>query len=260
MKPRTLEIEIETGVGRIWLNRPEVHNAFDEIAIAELADAVAQLETDPAVRVLVLAGRGRSFCAGADLNWMKRAASYTEEENLRDALSLAEMLRRIDQCAKPTVARVQGAAFGGGVGLVSVCDIAIAAEPAVFATTEVLYGLIPATIGPYVIAAIGARAARRYFLTAERFGADEARRIGLVHEVCAIENLDTRISAVVRSLLDGGPAAQAEAKAFIRRMRGAADTETIAHTAQCIARLRTNAEAKEGIGAFLEKRKPSWRP
>jgi len=261
MRYRSIEVETNAGVSRIWMNRPEVHNAFDEAMIAELTDAYARLEADDTVRVVVLGGRGRSFSAGADFDWMRRAAGQTLEDNLRDARAMAEMLRRIDRCPKPTIARVHGAARGGGVGLASVCDIAIAAQPAVFATPEVLYGLIPSTISPYVIAAIGPREARRYFLTGERFDADEARRIGLVHTVCAIGDLDTCVDALIGALLAGGPKAQAAAKALIRRVTGPSTDrdELIEYSAQSIAQLRVTDEGREGIAAFLQKRKPGWR-
>lgn len=260
MTYQNIEIETQARVGRIWMNRPEVHNAFDETMIAELTDAVARFEADAAVRVIVLGGRGQSFSAGADLNWMERAASHTMEENVRDARAMAELLRRIDSCPKPTVARVHGAALGGGTGLVSVCDIAVAAAPAIFATSEVLVGLIPSTISPYVVEAIGSRAARRYFLTGERFSADEAHRLGLVHDVCATGKLDDRVQEVVALLLLAGPAAQAAAKCLIQDVAGRSrDSALIEYSAQSIARLRASAEAKEGIAAFLQKRPPFWR-
>lgn len=260
MNHRSIEIEISAQVGRIWMNRPEVHNAFDEVMIAELTDAYARLEADPAVRVIVLGGRGRSFSAGANLNWMERAAAFSAEENLRDARAMAAMLRRIDRCPKPTVARVHGAALGGGTGLASVSDIAIASTAAIFAMSEVLLGLIPATISPYVVAAIGPRAARRYFLTGERFNAAEAHHMGLVHEVCEQEQLDARIDETVAALLAAGPAAQTAAKELLRRVaHQVPDDALIDDTAQNIAGLRGTAEAKEGIGSFLQKRPPGWR-
>jgi methylglutaconyl-CoA hydratase len=209
--------------------------------------------------VVVLGGRGKSFSAGADLNWMKRAASYTVEENLRDARALAQMLKTINRLSKPTLARVQGAALGGGTGLTTACDIAIASTQASFATTEVKFGIIPAAISPYVIAAIGARMASRYFLTAERFDAAQAHRIGMVHEVCAPEALDDRVNEMVEALLAGGPMAQNAAKDLIRAVVDrAVDDTVIEDTARRIAHLRATPEARDGIGAFLEKRKPNW--
>src|SRR5580700_2133101 len=220
MNYRSLEIETRARAAWVWMNRPQVHNAFDEIMIAELTDIFAKLDADETVRVVVLAGRGKSFSAGANLNWMERAADYTEEENLRDARAMAVMLKTIDRMSKPIVARVHGAALGGGLGLAAVCDIAIASSTAAFATTEVRFGLSPSAIAPYVIAAIGGRIARRIFLTAERFSAEEARRTGLVHEVCPPETIDERVNLVLKSLLAAGPKAQSAAKRLIRDLIG----------------------------------------
>jgi methylglutaconyl-CoA hydratase len=256
---QNLEIETAGGVATVWMNRPDRHNAFDEALIAELTAAFAALDVDPEVRVVVLAGRGKSFSAGADLNWMRKAAGYTVEENLRDARSLAAMLKTIDGIGKPTLARVHGAALGGGTGLTTACDIAIASTQAVFATTEVRFGIVPAAISPYVIRAIGPRMASRYFLTAERFDAQEAHRIGMVHEVVAPEALDARIAAITDSLLTGGPKAQGVAKRLIRDVAGRSiDDAVIEYTAQCIGNLRATPEARDGVGAFLDKRKPDW--
>jgi methylglutaconyl-CoA hydratase len=257
---RTLDIQVDAGVATVWMNRPERHNAFDETLIAELQTAFNALDDDQATRVIVLAGRGKSFSAGADLDWMRRAAGYGVEENLRDARALASMLRAIDRTRKPTVARIHGAALGGGTGLACACNIAIASTDASFATTEVKFGIVPATIGPYVLRAIGERMASRYFLTAERFDAHEARRIGMVHDVCAPEALDERVHSVTRSLLVGGPNAQAAAKVLLRTIaHRTIDDAAIEETARCIAELRATPEAKEGVGAFLEKRNPGWR-
>ena len=255
-----LDIETREQVAVIWMNRPERHNAFDEALIAGLTQSVAALEADPAVRVIVLAGRGASFSAGGDLNWMRRQAEASEADNREDARRLARMLRGLYRCSKPTVARVHGAALGGGMGLVAACDIAIAGEAARFGTTEVRVGLIPATIGPYVQAAIGTRAARRWFQTGERFGAAEALRLGLVHEVVENEALDARLDALLGELLAAGPQAQAEAKALIRSLdgRGVDDDDVLEDTAQAIARLRASDEGREGIAAFLGKRRPRW--
>ena len=255
-----LDIAVAEGIATVWMNRPERHNAFDETLIAELTQAFVALDANAAVRAVVLAARGKSFSAGADLGWMRRAASYTAEENLRDARALAAMLKTIDRMTKPTVARVQGAALGGGTGLACACNIAIASTDASFATTEVKFGIVPATVGPYVVRAIGERMASRYFLTAERFDAHEARRIGMVHDVCAPEALDERVRSVAQSLLAGGPNAQAAAKLLLRTItHRTIDDALIEDTARCIAELRATPEAKEGVGAFLDKRDPGWR-
>lgn len=255
-----LEILHENGVATVWLNRPEVHNAFDEHVIAELTDALRALDADGNVRAVVLAGRGKSFCAGGDLDWMRRMAGYGRNENLRDATALAEMLRTLATLSKPTIARVHGAALAGGTGLVAACDIAVAAPEASFGTTEVRLGLIPATIGPYVVRTIGARAAQRYFLTGERFGADEALRLGLVHEVVATDALDARIGELLDALLAAGPQALASAKRLVADVAARPiDTALIVRTTELIADARGSDEAREGIAAFFEKRKPAWR-
>jgi len=245
-------------VARLILNRPERHNAFDEALIEELTQAIDEAENDPSVRVLVLAANGKSFSAGADLDWMRRMAAYSEQENLADANRLALLLQRLNFIPKPTVAAVQGAALGGGVGLVATCDIAIGTSQAVFGLTEVRIGLIPATIGPYVVQAIGERAARRYFLTGERFGAATARELGLLHEV--VEDLEVAVARHVEALLLGGPEALAATKKLIRRVgRGPINAAMIEDTAARIARARAGGEAREGIAAFFEKRKPNWQ-
>ena len=255
----TIEVERIGAVGTLWLNRPQVHNAFDDTLIAELTSALAALDSDPGIRVVVLAGRGRSFCAGGDLGWMRRMAAFSPEENRQDASRLAEMLRTLADLSKPTVARVHGAALAGGTGLVAACDIVLATPEATFGTTEVRLGLIPATIGPYVIRAIGARAAQRYFLTGERFGAEEALRMGLVHEVCASNDLDARLQALLGTLVDGGPRAQAACKRLIAEVAGRSiNAGLIAHTTELIAAARASEEAREGIGAFFAKRRPAW--
>lgn len=257
---RTLEITTELGITTIWMNRPEVHNAFDEVLIAELDQAVQQLSSDDQTRVVILAGRGKSFSAGADLNWMKRAASYTHQENMLDALALANMLRRVAEMPKPTVARVHGAALGGGTGLVAACDIAVASTAAVFATSEVRFGILAATISPYVVRAIGARQANRYFQTAERISADRALQLGLVHEVSAPEEIDRVVLEIVEQLLLGGPKAQAASKALVRAVDNRViDDAVVQDTAERIAGLRATPEGAEGLSAFLEKRTPSWR-
>lgn len=256
---QTLEIETSGRIATLWMNRPEVHNAFDETLVAELTRACQALERDPAVRVVILAGRGKSFSAGADLNWMKRAAGYTLDENRRDALALAGMLRTLAELRKPTIARIHGAALGGGMGLAAACDIAVASTAAVFATSEARFGIIPAAISPYVLHAIGARQAGRYFQSAERIDAARAREMGLVHEAVAPEALDAKVGEIAAALLLGGPAAQAAAKDLIRAVDHRMLNQTLVDdTAQRIAHLRATPEAQEGIAAFLEKRKPAW--
>jgi len=252
--------EIDLGVGIITLNRPERHNAFDDALIAELSDAIDRMAADPLVRVMVISSTGKSFCAGADLNWMKRAAGYGSEENLRDSRALAEMLRRLAQCPKPTIARIQGPAYGGGVGLVACCDIAIATFDVQFSLTEVKLGLIPAVISPHVIAAVGERYARRYMLTAERFSAAEAYRIGLLHEMVSDEeSLDEALGEIIDALLNNAPGAMAECKDLIRAVAWKPlSDEIVEDTAQRITRLRASDEGREGMNAFLEKRKPGW--
>lgn len=244
----------------IWMNRPAVFNAFDEALIDELHRAVQQLEADPTVRVIVLAGRGPHFSAGADLNWMRRAAAADAATNQADALRFARMLRALATCRKPTVARVQGAALGGGTGLAAACDIAVASADAVFATSEVRFGIIPAVISPYVLRAIGPRQAMRYFQTAERIRAPRALAIGLVHEVCEVEALDETVQRGVDALLEGGPQAQFAAKQLIEAvLNHPLDDALLELTAQRIARQRVTDEGRDGIAAFLDKRAPAWK-
>ncbi|MDD3450072.1 MAG: enoyl-CoA hydratase/isomerase family protein [Gammaproteobacteria bacterium] len=259
MSEETVKVAVERGVASVTLNRPAVHNAFDDALIARLTEALRETGEDPGVRVVVLRGAGKSFSAGADLNWMRRMAGYSRTQNLADAMALAELLRTLDTLPRPTIAAVHGAAFGGGVGLAAACDIAVAAETATFSLSEVRLGLIPAVIGPYVVAAIGARQARRYFLTAERFDAGEARRVGLVHEVTAPEALEARVAAIAAELLRGGPAALGAAKKLVAGVAGRAVDETLmADTARRIADIRAGEEGREGVEAFLEKRTPWW--
>jgi len=255
------EVAIRSAVATVTLNRPDVHNAFDETLIARLTGIFTALDDDPDVRAVVLVGAGRSFCAGADLNWMRRMAAFDHAENLADANALAAMLRTLYALSKPTIARVHGAAFGGGVGLVAACDIAIAAQDATFALSEARLGIIPATISPYVMEAIGARQARRYFLTGERFTAAEAFRIGLLHDIVPLAELDGRIDEMLGALMIAGPAAQLECKALVRGVaHRPIDADLITGTALHIADVRASPEGKEGVAAFLEKRKPSWMP
>ena len=255
----TLEIERRGKVATIWMNRPAVFNAFDEQLIAELAAACKELDADPAVRVVVLGGRGKHFSAGADLNWMKRASQFTEAQNLDDARKFAGMLRTLAQMGKPTIARVQGAALGGGTGLTAACDMAVAASDAQFSTSEVRFGIIPSAISPYVLRAIGPRHALRYFQSAERIGADRALAIGLVGDVVPPEELDACVGKLVDALLAGGPLAQKAAKDLIAAVDGQKIDEIIGEeTARRIARQRATDEAKDGIAAFLDKRPPAW--
>jgi methylglutaconyl-CoA hydratase len=248
-----------SGVATLTMNRPDVHNAFDDVLIAELTDRLRHLDNDAHVRVVVLAASGKSFSAGADLNWMKRMARYSEAENLRDAMHLAGLMHTLDRMRKPTVARVQGAAFGGGVGLVACCDMAVAARAAQFCLSEVRLGLIPAVISPYVVQAIGARAARRYFLTAERFDANEAHHLGLVSEVVDGEKLDETVAALAGHLLKGGPHAIAAAKDLIAAVNDRPiEMAVVEDTARRIAQQRASAEGREGVAAFLEKRAAAW--
>ena len=253
-------VERQDGVGRITLNRPEVRNAFDDALIAALAKAFAELDADKNVRAVVLAGNGPAFCAGADLNWMKRMAGYSHDENLRDARALADMLATLDCMAKPTIARVHGPAFAGGTGLVAACDIAVGTPEAKFCFSEAKLGLSPATISPYVMRAIGPRAASRYFLTAEVFSGDEALRIGLLSALVPAAELDAYIGQLLDHLLAGGAAAHARIKELVRDIAGRPiDDKLKADTARRIAEIRASPEGKEGIASFLEKRKPSWK-
>ncbi len=259
-EPYFLEEIGDNGVARVTLTRVHVHNAFNDLMIAELTRSLAGLESDRRVRVVVMAAQGDSFSAGADLTWMKRMAEYEEAENLEDARALAELMRCLNGLSKPTMALIQGPAFGGGVGLVACCDIALAAETASFSLSEVRLGLIPAVISPYVISAIGERAARRYLLSAERFSAAEAQRLGLIHEVVPDEQLEIRGRRLAEALLAGGPWALQAAKKLIADVaRRPLDDDLVEETASRIAKLRGGKEAREGIAAFLEKRKPRWR-
>jgi methylglutaconyl-CoA hydratase len=254
-----LEIQVARRVAVIWLAREKVRNAFNETLIAELAAAVARLGADDGVRVVVLAGRGPAFCAGADLDWMRRMAGYSVEENRADARALAGMLRALYECPKPTVARVHGDAYAGGMGLVAACDVAVAASTANFCLSETRLGLVPATISPYVIRALGEQAARRYALTAERFDAAEALRLGFVHAVAPPEALDARVEAIVAALLQTSADAVREAKRLVREVAGRpVDDALVADTAERIAAVRASADGREGVRAFLDKRKPRW--
>jgi methylglutaconyl-CoA hydratase len=257
--PENLIIEKRNQVAIVVLNRPELRNAFDDALIASLTRAFRDIEADPAIRAMVLTGAGSAFCAGADLNWMKRMAGYGYEQNLADARALAEMLQTLDRMSKPTVARVHGPAYAGGVGLVAACDIAIGSQDAEFCLTEVKLGLSPATISPYVVRAMGARLARRYFLTGEKIDAGEAYRLRLLSDVSPPEELDGAVNALLGHLVTGGREAHAKIKDLIRAVSaGPADDAMMADTARRIAEIRVSPEGREGIASFLEKRKPSW--
>jgi methylglutaconyl-CoA hydratase len=259
MDYQTLTLAIADKVATVTLNRPDLRNAFNEHTIAELALVFDELGRNELVRVVVLAANGPAFCAGADLNWMKKMAGYSHAENQADAARLADMLRTIYLCPKPVVAKVQGDCYAGGMGLVAVCDIVVASEAANFCLSEVKLGLIPATISPYVIKAMGENAARRYFLTAERFDAREAYRIGMAHEVVAPEELDTAVLAIVTALSKNSPHAVREAKKLVREVVGRpVDDALLADTANRIAEIRASDEGREGVASFLEKRKPTW--
>jgi len=254
-----LLLQRDGAVARLRLNRPDLHNAFDAGLIATLTSALDALGQDDSVRVVVLEGAGASFSAGADLNWMRGMAAASEAENRADALALARLMRTLDELPKPTIARVHGAAFGGGVGLVACCDIAIGVPEAKFGLTESKLGLLPAVISPYVISAIGPRQARRWFATAEIFDANEAQRIGLLHDVVNPTTLDSAVQRQVDLLLKAGPVAAASAKALVRRVAAGGDGNALdAANADLIAKLRVSAEGQEGLGAFLDKRKPTW--
>jgi len=261
MPERTLEIDRAGAVGWVWMNRPAVHNALNEAMIEQLAEAFLDHGEDPEVRVIVLSGRGKSFSAGGDVDYMKRQGQAPRESNLANARALAEMFHVIAVTPKPTIARVNGAAMGGGLGLIAACDIAVASTMAKFAASEVRLGLIPSTIAPYVLEAIGTRQARRLFQTSERFDAAHAQRIGLVHETAEPEQLDARIDALVNDLLAGAPTAQSAAKRLIEDVAGRPITrELMEETAVRIAGIRSDPEAIEGLSAFLEKRSPDWVP
>lgn len=259
-EPLSVDVTSE-GVAIVTLDRPEVRNAFDDRLIAALREAVARLDADESLRAVVLQATGPHFSAGADLAWMRRMGANAEAENRADALALAEMLRALDTLRHPVIARVQGAALAGATGLVACCDVAVAAEDALFGTTEARLGIVPATIGPYVLRAIGARAARRFFLTGERFGAAEALRLGLVHEVVPGAELDDAVARVTAALRACGPLAVRAAKTLVRDIAGRqVDDALLRETADLIAALRATPEAREGLSAFLDKRKPGWAP
>jgi len=258
---QTLEVAYGPQTAVVWLARPDVRNALDARLIAELTETFMALGDDREVRAIVLAGRGKAFCAGADLNAMRRSAQASEADNRADALAMATLLHTIHVCPKPTIARVHGACMAGGMGLAAACDIAVAAREARFALTETRLGLIPAMISPYVLRAIGARAASRWFLSAEVFDAAEAWRMGLVHDLCEADELDARINALLGNFMQASPHALAESKRLIRELTGRAiDAEVLEDTATRLAAQRATEDGREGIAAFLEKRAPRWAP
>ncbi len=259
MKFKTLEVSVNHRVAVIWLAREKVRNAFNEVSIAELTAAFDQFGNDNDVRAIVLAAQGPAFCAGADLDWMRRMSEYTNAENQADAMRLATMLRTIYECPKPVIARVHGDAYAGGVGLVAACDISVASLNANFCLSETKLGLIPATIGPYVLRAMNANIARRYFLTAEKFNAAEAFRIGLVHEITVPEELDGKVNEILGALMLTSQTAVAEAKRLVRDLTARTiDDALVTDTAQRIADIRITQDAREGVRSFLDKRKPRW--
>lgn len=243
----------------VWLNRPDVRNAFNDAMIAELAHAFSDIARDPHVRVVLLSGQGKAFCAGADLNWMRAMADYSWEQNRADAQKLADMLWALDQCPVPVVGRVQGDCYAGGMGLAAICDVLVASDNATFCLSEARLGLLPATISPYVIRALGQQASRRYMVTAERFSAAEAQRHGLVHRLCAPEQLDSEVATLVATLVANGPLATRACKLLVRNVSAATMSEALrADTARRIADIRASDEGKEGLQSFLQKRPPAW--
>jgi methylglutaconyl-CoA hydratase len=259
-EPTVLVSRDDRGVATVTLNRPALHNAFDEALIQRLIETLAALGTDDTCRAVVLAGAGKSFSAGGDLNWMRRMASYSHDENVADAAELGRLMSTLDRLPKPTLARIHGSVFAGGLGLVSCCDIAVAEQDTVFCVSEARLGLVPAVISPYLVRAIGARSARRYFLTAERFSAAEALRIGLIHEVVPAAQLDAKVEAIVAALLESGPRAQARSKRLISEVADRPIEQSLIDiTVRTIAEARASNEAREGLAAFFEKRKPKWR-
>jgi methylglutaconyl-CoA hydratase len=257
----TLDIQRSGAVARVYLNRPDVRNAFNDEVITELSAAFTELGADTSLRAIVLGGHGKAFCAGADLSWMRAMADYSWEQNRADAQALADMLWTVYSCPVPVVGRVQGDCYAGGVGLAAVCDVLVASDVAAFCLSEAKLGLLPGTISPYVIRAMGEQAARRYFVTAERFSATRAQALGFVHEVCTLEALDAKVDEIVASLVDNGPMATRACKRLVQDVAGVPITaELREETARCIADIRASDEGREGVQAFLNKRKPSWLP
>lgn len=260
MQFTTLTVTQERHIATVTLNRPEVRNAFNETVIAELTDAFRALGDTSEIRAIVLTGNGPAFCAGADLNWMKKMAGYSDDENRADALTLAKMLHAVWTCPKPVIARVQGDTYAGGMGLVAACDITVASASASFCLSEAKLGLLPATISPYVIRAMGEQAARRYFITAERFDASEASRLGFVHVVVPPQELDEKVAEIAITLVNNSPNAVRESKWLVQDVAGREiDSDLLADTANRIAKIRASEEGREGVRSFLEKRAPSWK-
>lgn len=256
---RHIEIEQRGAARWLWLNRPDVRNAFNDALAAEVSAAFADIEASPSTRVVVVAARGPAFCAGADLNWMRSMAGFSHADNHTDALQMARMFNAVHSCSRPVIARVQGDAFGGGVGLAAACDVVVAVESASFVLSEVKLGLVAATISPHLVRAMGPRQAARYMLTAEKFGAARARELGLVHETVAPESLDAEVDRMVQQLLAAGPGALAATKRLLADVvETPMDDVLLAATAKCIADARVSSEGREGIAAFLEKRAPAW--
>jgi methylglutaconyl-CoA hydratase len=255
----TLDIQRDGAVARVFLNRPDVRNAFNDAVIAELTATFRELGADPSLRAIVLGGRGKAFCAGGDLNWMRAMADYSWEQNRADAQALADMLYTLYTCPLPLVGRVHGDCYAGGVGLAAVCDVLVAAEGMHFCLSEAKLGLLPATIGPYVVRALGQQASRRYFVSAERFSGAEAHRLGFVHELASADTIDARVDAIVQTLVANGPAAVKASKKLVQDLAGQPLTpELRADTARRIADIRASDEGREGVQSFLNKRKPSW--
>jgi methylglutaconyl-CoA hydratase len=256
----TLDIQRQGAVARVWLNRPDVRNAFNDSVIAELTAAFRELGADASLRAIVIGGHGKAFCAGGDLNWMRAMADYSWEQNRADAQALADMLYTLYTCPLPLVGRVHGDCYAGGVGLASVCDVLVAAEGMHFCLSEARLGLLPATIGPYVVRALGEQASRRYFISAERFGAAEAHRLGFVHELATAETIDAKVDAIVQTLVANGPAAVKASKKLVQDLAGQPLTAALrADTARRIADIRASDEGREGVQSFLNKRTPRWQ-
>ena len=256
----TLDIQRQGAVARVWLNRPDVRNAFNDSVIAELTAAFRELGADASLRAIVIGGHGKAFCAGGDLNWMRAMADYSWEQNRADAQALADMLYTLYTCPLPLVGRVHGDCYAGGVGLASVCDVLVAAEGMHFCLSEARLGLLPATIGPYVVRALGEQASRRYFISAERFGAAEAHRLGFVHELATAETIDAKVDAIVQTLVANGPAAVKASKKLVQDLAGQPLTAALrADTARRIADIRASEEGREGVQSFLNKRTPRWQ-
>jgi methylglutaconyl-CoA hydratase len=255
-----LIVEHQKNTARVWLNRPDVRNAFNEDVIHELSQVFSQLNQDPQLRAVVLGGHGKAFCAGADLAWMQKMAHYTWEQNRQDAQALADMLWTLYRCPVPVIGRIHGDCYAGGVGLAAICDVLVASSAVTFCLSEAKLGLLPATIGPYVVRALGEQAARRYMVTAERFSAAQAHSMGFVHEVVPAEQMDAAVQDIVTAIVSNGPAATRACKKLVRDLSGGAPLtpELRADTAARIADIRASTEGQEGIESFIEKRGPSW--